>query len=444
MPMPATPVAASSLSNPNNRHSAPRADYLTRVQALEILQVKPQTLYCYVSRGYIRKVPQPDGRSSFYLRDDVDKLKAKSAARAGHGAAAAAAMRWGEPVIQTSITDITPDGPRYRTRPVLDLARAGSSFETVAEYLWTGNWLDELDRWRVVPLPVSLNNLFAASAKLHADPHVLQLLALVAAWLGIAEGDRAERVHGGGTPVASARRLIRAMTGAFGILGRRRAYSPLVADESIAEGLARALGAEPSVAPFLDRALVLVADHELNPATFAARVAASGGADLHACIGAALDTHYGSLIGRGCDRIEQLLGPAAQLCEPAAVVRRVRNMLDTQRKLPGFNHVLYPHGDARASYLIELARNKPRAKKAMRNMHETLARLATEFDAHPSIEVGLVVLCRALALPDRTAAGLFALGRSAGWVAHVLEQRLAGFMIRPRAKFVSNAIQAIS
>lgn len=418
--------------------AAGATDYLTRVQALDILRVKPQTLYCYVSRGYIRSVPQPDGRSSFYLREDVDKMKAKSAARAGHGAAAAGAMRWGEPVIQTSITEITSDGPRYRGRPVLDLVRAGSSFETVAEFLWTGNWFDELDRWQVAPLPSGIKTLFAASAKLHADPHVLQLLSLVAAWLGIAEGSRGERVRAGGTPVFSARRLIRAMTAAFGVLGPRRAFSPLAEGESIAEGLARALDVDASIVPSLNRALVLVADHELNPATFAARVAASGGADLHSCLGAALDTHYGSLIGRGCDRVEQLFGPT---CEPAAVVTRVQGMLDAQRKLPGFNHVLYPRGDPRAMFLIELARESTRAKKATRNMLDSLARLEAQFDSRPSIEAALVVLCRALALPDRTAGGLFALGRSAGWVAHVLEQRLAGFMIRPRAKFVGNGVQ---
>src|SRR3954447_17698739 len=93
-----------------------RGDYLSRSEALEILGIKPQTLYCYVSRGYIRSVPQPDGRSSYYVREDVEKVKGKSLGRSGHGPAAAAAMRWGEPVIETSITEITKRGPRYRSR----------------------------------------------------------------------------------------------------------------------------------------------------------------------------------------------------------------------------------------------------------------------------------------------------------------------------------------
>ena len=63
-------------------NGASGSDYLTRVEVLAILQIKPQTLYAYVSRGLIRSVPQPDSRSSFYLRDDVERIKVKSAARA--------------------------------------------------------------------------------------------------------------------------------------------------------------------------------------------------------------------------------------------------------------------------------------------------------------------------------------------------------------------------
>ena len=51
-------------------------DYLSRDAVLEHLHIKPQTLYSYVSRGFIRSVPQPDGRSSFYLREDVEPVAA--------------------------------------------------------------------------------------------------------------------------------------------------------------------------------------------------------------------------------------------------------------------------------------------------------------------------------------------------------------------------------
>src|SRR4249920_2203976 len=105
------------------------ADYLPARDALAILDVKPQTLYAYVSRGWIRSVPQAGTREKLYSRDDVDRVRLRSLARAGHGAAAASAMRWGEPVIHSSITEITPEGARYRGRLATDLARTGHAFE---------------------------------------------------------------------------------------------------------------------------------------------------------------------------------------------------------------------------------------------------------------------------------------------------------------------------
>src|SRR5262249_52872021 len=113
-------------------------DYVSSRDALAILQVKRQTLYSYVSRGLIRRRMMPDQRTSYYNRDDIQRLKSRSLARSGHGPAAASAMYWGEPVLETSITEITPAGPRYRQCLALDLARSNRSFESVAEDLWTG------------------------------------------------------------------------------------------------------------------------------------------------------------------------------------------------------------------------------------------------------------------------------------------------------------------
>ena len=79
------PVGAARQSGASN------PDYLTRDEVLAILGIKPQTLYAYVSRGLIHSVPQPDGRSSFYLGEDVERIRVKSAARAGFGAVAASA-----------------------------------------------------------------------------------------------------------------------------------------------------------------------------------------------------------------------------------------------------------------------------------------------------------------------------------------------------------------
>ena len=93
---------------------------------MRILQVKPQTLYSYVSRGLIRRRVKPGHRTSYYNREDIHRLKSRSVARSGHGPAAASAMYWGEPVLETAITEITPDGPRYREYLATDLAQGQS------------------------------------------------------------------------------------------------------------------------------------------------------------------------------------------------------------------------------------------------------------------------------------------------------------------------------
>ena len=88
--------------------------YLTASEATELLGVRAQTLYAYVSKGLIRSVKQMGTRQRLYLTSDVWRVQARSLARSGHGAVAGAALQWGEPVVPTAITEITPQGPRYR------------------------------------------------------------------------------------------------------------------------------------------------------------------------------------------------------------------------------------------------------------------------------------------------------------------------------------------
>ena len=420
----------------------PDNDYLNREQALEILGIKAATLYSYVSRGFIRAIPQPGGRASFYLREDVEKAKARAEARAGHGPVAASAMRWGEPVIQTGITEITPQGPRYRARLATDMARQGVSFEGAAEYLWSGHFHDDIHaaenlRWPDLSLPPSVPAWLQQAASLHHNAHILQLMSAVTIALGIAEGTRTERIASGDTAVQSSRRLLRALAGTFGFLGPRHAYYAMQEGQSIVSGILAGMEQPetPDAKRALQLALVLCADHELNPTTFAARVAASTGADMHSCVGAALGAHFGSLVGSMPDKIEEMF--AAPLDEKA-ILATIKRLTEAARNPPGFNHPAYPKGDPRGVLLIDTATEValPETREDIRRMRAVIDAAGQQFGTVPSIELGLVVLSRALALPSRTACGLFALGRSAGWVAHVLEQRLAGFLIRPRAKFV--------
>ena len=109
---------------------------------------------------------------------------------------------------------------------------------------------------------------------------------------------------------------------------------------------------------------------------------------------------------------------------------------------PGFNHPLYPKGDPRAELLLELASSLVRGKaKETANLHHFLAHARRKLHLHPRVELGVVALCRALKLPRGIPSALFAIAGTAGTVAHVIEQRSAGFLLRPRARFISNSGQ---
>ncbi|MDC3956041.1 helix-turn-helix domain-containing protein [Polyangium jinanense] len=112
--------------------TAPGPGFLTANEAVAFLSVKRATLYTYVSRGLLRSVPCPGGRGRYYLREDVERLKARSEAHAGRSGPDSDVERSSS---RTFITQMSPEGPRYRGHAVADLVREGNSFEAVAELL---------------------------------------------------------------------------------------------------------------------------------------------------------------------------------------------------------------------------------------------------------------------------------------------------------------------
>lgn len=375
--------------------------WLTSREACARLGVKPATLYTYVSRGAIRCAGE--GRTRRYHGDDVERAAKRAEARRGHTAVAAGALRWGEAVLDTAITSVGDDGLSYRGRPVDALARERVPFESVADWLWAA---PPEERW-----PVE----FSGALRVDRSLPFIERFVDVVTTLGRADSTRDDFEET--TERARARTLLRAMASSLAPHTAER-------DGRLAEIVAKSLGVDVSCAPIVDVALVLSADHELNASSFAARVAASAGADLYGCLGAALQVVKGSRHGGVCDRLEALLArPELDLAALAA----------TGELLPGFGHRLYPGGDPRVAPLFEAigTRTGPRAARARAYVDEG-ARLTGE---HPAVDLALVVVSASLDLPVGAASALFALGRVAGWVAHVLEQRRAGELLRPRARY---------
>src|SRR5262245_6820222 len=93
------------------------ADLVTAKQAAKLLGIKLGSLYAYVSRGLVRSVSGEGRKARLYVRRELERLRARSDAHRGHAPAAAGALRWGEPVLDSAISGIAESGPLYRGYP---------------------------------------------------------------------------------------------------------------------------------------------------------------------------------------------------------------------------------------------------------------------------------------------------------------------------------------
>lgn len=389
------------------------ASLLDARTAADRLKVSRATLYAYVSRGLIRTHAHPDNpRARLYAAIDIEALKRRKSLQHKPAEAAAGALDWGMPALETSISNIENGRLTYRGTDAIALADT-AGFEDIAALLWQYDVLaetrflaDESEAWANVA-----HSLAGATGLVRA----MALLPL----LGV-----------NGSFEQSAERL--AARGA--VLVRALA-------EAVAPGLAPGLPVHlalanrwqrPTAADAIRRALVLVADHEMNTSTFAVRVVASTGARLVNCLVAGLAALSGPLHGGATARSSALFREADMTGDATGVVG---DRLARGDELPGFGHRLYPDGDPRAKALLA-ALDAPRETAI-------IAAVAAQTGLHPNIDTALSALERAFDLPEGAALDLFTIGRSAGWVAHAIEQRLTGPLIRPRARFVGAGVQSM-
>jgi citrate synthase len=401
-------------------------------EAAEFLEIKLPTLYAYASRGLVRSVPGGKGRARQYLRADLERLRARRDARSGHGPVAANALQWGEPVLDSAITAISPQhGPIYRGESAIALATADTPFESVAELLWSRSLPEGSHGWIThdFPMPVAaLRQLLPDD--LQPLPALSLVVPLLASWDPGRFATRPEAV------LPRARSLIRRLAVAL-ILGvGRQPLEGSFGGESVAEAVAESLGSKAGRdgVGAINRALVLCADHELNASAFAARVAASTGADVYACVGAAMAALSGPRHGGAASRVEALV---SEIGHPGEAERVVNERASRGEPVEGFGHPLYPQGDPRGEMLVELARSLSPGLQSVQTCLALVDTMARGGRGGATLDVGLVALCSALGLRPGASAGVFAVGRCAGWVAHVLEQYDAGYLVRPRARYLA-------
>ncbi|OLP60196.1 citrate synthase [Xaviernesmea oryzae] len=377
--------------------------------AAERIGISRATLYAYVSRGLIRtSEAQDDPRRRLYSAEDVEALcKRKTAGRRPKDAAQAT-LNWGLPVLSSAITLIDNGRLFYRGRDAARWAETATLEET-ARLLWACGAEDPFADPAARPADVS-----GKQAELPDLPLIERLqarLPLVAA----------------GRAIAWQRDPRRLWSGAAALLRAVAAIAAKAEPEArpVHHALALAWGLDAQGADLIRRALVLLADHELNASTFTVRVVASTGASLGACLNAGLAALSGPLHGGTTSLVEILFSEVEASGDAASVVEA---RLRRGEGVPGFDHPLYPQGDARAAALLPHLPPDPHRAALAEVMEETAGRL-------PNIDFALVALRRALGLPVGSALALFAIGRTAGWIAHALEQGATGKLIRPRARY---------
>jgi citrate synthase len=367
-------------------------------EACRLLGVRPQTVYAYVSRGKLEVMPDPaDSRRSLYRAEDVAGLSKRKQAGRKHETLATNTLFGSEPSIPTALCAFFRGRLYYRGQDAVSLA-GSANVEEVAQLLWGAD------------KPVDFS--CAMPLRTGKPGRVTAFTALA----GLAAGGHSTRGRLTRVLHNESQGLVGQLANAFGAQQRRK---PL--------HLRFALGwKQPSqVADLLRTAMVLLVDHELTSSAFVARIAASTGASLPACLLAGLTTLSGPLHGDASGRVQALFSEVERLGDDAVLA----HYLSTGLPLAGFGHHLYPDGDPRAAALL-----------ALFEPPEVIARFIQKVTAltglQPNIDVALAALVAHHRLPADAAFGLFATARSIGLLAHSIEQLGVAQVIRPRGRYV--------
>jgi citrate synthase len=390
--------------------------------AAQRLGVDVRSLYAYVSRGALRRVPGPDGRSSRYDSDELELLVRRSRPRTLPRPAASIDL-----VIATRVSTVTDGRVSYRGTDVLDLVAAGEPFEAVAGLLWGAGPAAGAPAWQLPPgAAASARRVVAALGD--GVPVARRFAAVVAGLAG---------PPGAADPPdwpSWGRFLIAALVEASGPpadVTALAAAGGAPAGGPVAERLWRRWSPlRPTAARVraLDTALVLLAEHELALSTLAVRVAASARAAPPGCVLAGLGTLSGTLHGDVARLVQERLlrrraaGGAASA--PAA------GRADGPAVPLGFGHPVHRHGDPRTGPLLRAV-----YVIATRADRELIESAQAGVPAPPNIDLALGALCYVARMPPQATTAIFAVARTAGWTAHAAEE-----YTEPRVRFRGRAV----
>lgn len=389
--------------------------YLTAGEAAAELSVSPATLYAYVSRGLVRSEPVAEGsRAKRYRAEDVRSLKNRRAPQVeGQGLKSADL-----PVMDSAVSTITEDGPVYRGVHAVALSER-ASFEQAATLLWDASASDPFAPDNLPVVSSTMRAILAATRDAEPVDRAVAVLSVATE----ADPRAYNSAKDGRTAVGA--RILRLVVATM--IGAEPSPEPL--HKQIARAWAPG---DKRAQDLIRRVLVLLADHELNASTFTARCAASTGISLYDATIAGLVALKGPRHG-GVGPMASRLVNTLLHGDIAAIVRE---RVALGERFPGFGHMVYRSGDPRAvSLLGELIRAGADKRLAV----EVPERILEATGAFANCDYALAVMRHMLSLPAGSETTLFAMSRTAGWIAHAGEQLESRALIRPRARYVGPA-----
>src|SRR5690348_15233472 len=203
---------------------------------------------------------------------------------------------------------------------------------------------------------------------------------------------------------------------------------------------------DPRHVKAVDAYFIAAAEHGMNASTFTARVVASTGADAAACISSGIGALSGPLHGGAPSRVLYMIEEVEKTGDAEGYVKSV---LDRGERLMGFGHRVYRAEDPRARVLRRTAKaiGSPRAEIAERLEAAALAELQARKPDRvlaTNVEFWSAVVLDHAQVPPALFTPLFTCARTAGWSAHILEQKRESRLIRPSARYVGEPPRALS
>ncbi len=384
--------------------------YVEAPEAAEMLGVSVTTLYAYVSRKSIRSFPTPGTRRRRYWRADVEAIRSKLVPA---GAPTPSTL-----VRDTELTLLTKSGLFYRGHSAIALSRT-ASLERVASILWQYPE-EKLLKTPLPALPRFTKGFTRAARGLIAHERALALLPLI------------EHANPKASDLSD-EGYAQAAIGVVRIMAAIVVDADKPSQEPIHAFIAR--HADPRAREHGDlirRLLVLIADHELDPTTYAVRAVANSGVTPYAAV------MTGLLAGKGLRnirwlRVGKFVADVVASRDPQSLVAR---LFRAGEAIPGFEKRI-EHGivDPRPQALLEAIRNAMGHDKEFKRLAKAVE-VATELSRQPAeLIVFIAFLGAKLGFADDPLA-IPTVGRAVGWLAHGLEQFKRQPMIRPRAVYV--------